>query len=63
MNGKETILVALNPSAAAAKADFDMGATFSKWTLLAGRKLKMSASRHAISLTVPGQSYAIYKIR
>jgi len=63
VNGRETILVVLNPSATAVRADFDMGALFSKWTLLAGKKIKMSRNGNAFSLTVPGQSYSVYKMR
>jgi glycosidase len=62
-NGKDAVLVILNPSAAACTADFETGIFNPKLTLLAGKKVKLTRNKGGLSVTVPGQTYAIYKMR
>jgi hypothetical protein len=62
-NGKDAVLVILNPSAAACVADFTTEIPHSKLTLLAGKKVKLTRNKGGLSVTVPGQTYAVYKMR
>jgi glycosidase len=62
-NGKDAMLVILNPSAAACTADFETGIPHSKLNLLAGKKVKLTRNRDGLSVTVPGRSYAVYKMQ
>ena len=63
VNGKDAVLVILNPSASLGAADFEIGMPHSKLSLLAGKKVKWTRNRTGLSVTVPGQTYAIYKMR
>lgn len=61
-DGNEQILVVLNPAAEEASAEFQLKPDAKKLKLLAGKKLKVKMKKGDYSLTVPGQSYAIYKL-
>jgi maltose alpha-D-glucosyltransferase/alpha-amylase len=62
-NGKDAVLVILNPSAEARTADITTDIPHSKLTLLAGKKVRVSRDKNGMSVTVPGVTYAVYKMR
>jgi glycosidase len=62
-NGKDAVMVILNPSAAASTAEFTTAIPHSKLTLLAGKKVKMARNRGGLTVTVPGRTYAVYGMR
>ena len=61
-HGDEHILVVLNPRAEAASAEFTLKPAAKKLKLLAGKKLKVKNKGGDYNLTIPGRSYAIYKL-
>ena len=61
-NGDEAILVILNPSAQDAEAAFILKSDATDHHLLAGKELSMSLEGDQYRVSVPGQTYAIYKL-
>ena len=59
---KDVVLVFLNPSNRDAEASFTLNIPYSNLTLLAGKDIAPSKSDAAISTTVPGKTFAIYKL-
>jgi glycosidase len=59
---QDVVLVILNPSAANTVAEFPLHYKYKKMELLAGKKLEVKNSDGNLKVTVPGQSYAIYKL-
>lgn len=59
---KDVVLVILNPSGKESNAEFDLNIPYTKLNLLAGKEVKVTADGKKISVTVPGQTYAIYKL-
>ena len=58
----DVILVVLNPSGRTAEATFDLDLRFSRPALLAGKELELINRNGTVSLTVPGKTYAIYRL-
>ena len=58
----DIILVILNPSGTESSAEFDLKIPYPKLRLLAGKEVGIATEGGRISLTVPGQTYAIYKL-
>ena len=63
VNGNDALLVILNPSTSVGSADFPVGVPHSKLTLLAGREVNWTRDRGGLSVMVPWQTYAIYKMQ
>jgi glycosidase len=59
---KDVILVVLNPSGTESKAKFEFGIPYSQLKLLAGREMSLVKEGQELTVTAPGQTYAIYKI-
>jgi maltose alpha-D-glucosyltransferase/alpha-amylase len=60
----DVVMVILNPSAQAAKAEFTLDKHFVDTTRLAGKSLQIKAlSGNKWEVEVPGVSYAIYKLK
>ena len=62
-NGKDIIVVIMNPIAKTTEATFDVKTEGSEFTLLAGKKLNITKTGTKIKVEVQGQSYAIYKLK
>ncbi len=60
--GKDVVLVILNPAGKDYDAVFDLNLSYSKMNLLAGKEMKLTRSEKRVSVIVPAQSYAIYKL-
>jgi len=60
---KDVVLIMLNPAAAACDAEFAFPADYRELQLLAGKELKISREGKRLKVHMPGQHYAIYKIR
>jgi maltose alpha-D-glucosyltransferase/alpha-amylase len=61
-NGKEMVLVVLNPSKQECKAEFNINVPFNELKVLAGEKFEFTKEGNKIMMTVPGVKYGIYKI-
>jgi glycosidase len=61
-HSNETILVLLNPSAAACSAQFMVKPLFSRHELLAGAEVTINSQEGIYRVQMSGQSYAIYKL-
>ena len=61
-NGDDTVLVMLNPAAKKVKAEFSITPIANEHKLLAGQALTMKYKQGQYKITMPGQSYAIYKL-
>ena len=61
-NGKDVILVILNPAGTVSTASFDLNISYSDLKLLAGKKITLSKKEDNVTVTVPGRTYAIYKL-
>ena len=59
---KDAVIVILNPSGKESSAEFSLNIPFSKLTLLAGKEVKVTKDVTKISVVVPKQTYAIYKL-
>jgi glycosidase len=62
-NGKDVILVVLNPSAQASSAEFNFNIPYKKLQLLAGKEIKISRKEKTMKCEVPGISFAVYKVK
>ena len=60
--GKETILALFNPAGRESGASFTLNIAAKKLELLAGDKINISNKKQDYSLTMPGISYAIYRL-
>lgn len=58
----DVILVVLNPAGKAAQATFDLNMPFTRLSLLAGKKLEVINRNGTVSITVPGKTYALYRL-
>jgi maltose alpha-D-glucosyltransferase/alpha-amylase len=63
VNGKDAILVVLNPSEKSVSAEIQAPVPFKKLQLLAGKELKTSKTDKTLNLDIPGISFAIYKLK
>jgi maltose alpha-D-glucosyltransferase/alpha-amylase len=61
-NGKDAVLVVMNPAGKMVSAEFRLNREFKKMKLLAGKEIKMTRRDKTLKLIVPGISYAVYKI-
>ncbi len=61
-NGKDVLLIIINPSEKAAAAEFQMSVPYTKLKLLAGKEIHISKKGTTVSLNAPGISYAVYKM-
>lgn len=61
-NGKDVVVVALNPSEKNSTAEFTLDLQFTRMNLLAGRKTELAISGKKIRMSMSGRSYAIYKL-
>ena len=62
-NGKDAILVILNPSGKTVKAEFSLNREYKKLRLLAGKDCTISRKDKNMNLEIPGVTYAIYKLK
>jgi maltose alpha-D-glucosyltransferase/alpha-amylase len=62
-NGKDVILVILNPAEKASTAEFHMNVPYTKLQLLAGKEIRITKKDNMLSLDVPGITYAVYKVK
>jgi len=60
---KEVIVIILNPSASETKADFNFTYEYKDLELIAGKELAIEKAGGRMNITVPGQCYAVYKLR
>ncbi|MEJ2629462.1 MAG: hypothetical protein P8078_13035, partial [bacterium] len=61
-NGDDMALIILNPGGKKADAQFDLKPVISELKLLAGTDLKIKPDGTAYNISIPGRSYAIYKL-
>jgi maltose alpha-D-glucosyltransferase/alpha-amylase len=59
---KDVILVMLNPAGKECTANFELNISYSNLKLLAGKEIKVAKDQKKITVTMPGQTYAIYKL-
>jgi len=62
-NGKDVILVILNPSGKKVSAEFQMNTPYKKLQLLSGKEIRISKKDGTLSLDVPEITYAVYKLK
>jgi maltose alpha-D-glucosyltransferase/alpha-amylase len=60
--GKETILAVFNPAERTETAAFNMNIDATGFKLLAGSNIEISCDNGSYSVTIPGITYAIYKL-
>jgi maltose alpha-D-glucosyltransferase/alpha-amylase len=60
---KDVVIVALNPSGKESSASFNLNINYSEMILIAGKKIKISKADKKITFVMPGQTYAIYKLK
>ncbi len=60
--GKETIIAIFNPAGREARASFSINIAAKKLKLLAGDKINITNKNQDYTLTMPGISYAVYKV-
>jgi maltose alpha-D-glucosyltransferase/alpha-amylase len=58
----DVILVVLNPAGRAEQATFDLNKRFTRLSLLAGKELEVTNRNGTVSMTVPGKTYALYRL-
>ena len=56
------VLVILNPSGKEANAEFEMNIPFNKLNLIAGKEISVKKNGGKLSVDIPNQTYAIYKL-
>jgi maltose alpha-D-glucosyltransferase/alpha-amylase len=61
-NGDEKILVVLNPADRSAEAEFGLKPVIKNFELLAGTESEVELQKENVRITIPGQSYSLYKI-
>jgi maltose alpha-D-glucosyltransferase/alpha-amylase len=61
--GKETILAIFNPADRTETAKFSLNIDAKDFRLLAGDKIKITSNNRNYTVTTPGISYAIYKLK
>ncbi len=61
-NGKHALLAVFNPAARTETASLDCPLPFRNTRLLAGSAAKLTRKGQQLTLVVPGQSYALYKL-
>jgi len=59
---KNVVLVILNPSGTEAKAEFPLNIPASHLALLAGKSVALDWSNGSAAVTIPGRTYAIYRL-
>jgi glycosidase len=62
VDGKDAVLAVFNPAARTVSAEFDCPLPFKRARLLAGREAKLVQAGARVTLSAPGQSYALYKL-
>jgi maltose alpha-D-glucosyltransferase/alpha-amylase len=60
---KDIALVILNPSGKEQTAVFKLNVKYNKLNLLAGKEVKISNNNNEVSVTIPGRTFAIYKLQ
>jgi glycosidase len=60
---KDVVLVFLNPSGAETQAEFTLPLDYSELKLLAGKEIALNKEGNNMKVQMPGQSYAIYKVK
>ena len=60
---KEVVIVALNPSQKESSGSFNLNVNYKELVLIAGKEIKISKSDNNITFIMPGQTYAIYKLK
>jgi maltose alpha-D-glucosyltransferase/alpha-amylase len=60
---KDAVLVFLNPAGAETVAEFSVSPHWEELQLLAGKELKISREGNHVHVHMPGQSYAVYKMK
>lgn len=61
-NGKDVILIIINPSDKVVNAKFPMNILYKKMQLLAGKEIKINREGNLMNATVPGITYSVYKL-
>jgi glycosidase len=59
---QNVVIVVLNPAAEESHAEFNFDRPYSKLKLVAGKDVKIALSGKTMSMSVPGRTYAIYKL-
>ena len=62
-NGKDVLIVVMNPIAKETNATFELKAEGSSFILLAGKELNISKTGTTVNVKIQGQTYAIYKLK
>jgi glycosidase len=60
---RNVVLIMLNPAASETDAEFEFTADYKELQWLAGKELKISKEENHLKVHMPGQSYAIYKMK
>jgi glycosidase len=60
---KDVVVVILNPSGKECQAEFGLNIQYKTLELLSGQEVKLSKSENKLTVVMPGQTYAIYKLR
>jgi len=55
--------VILNPSGQEVNAEFELDTPYKKLNLLAGKEIKIIKNAKKLSVEIPNQTYAIYKLK
>ena len=59
----DVVIVLLNPSGKEVTAEFDINIDYKKTEVLAGSKLKLTKKGKKVTVTMPGQTYSIVKLK
>jgi maltose alpha-D-glucosyltransferase/alpha-amylase len=62
-NGKDVVLVILNPAERTVSAEFKMNISYNKLQLLTGKEIKIKRNDKVLNIDVPGITYAVYKVK
>jgi maltose alpha-D-glucosyltransferase/alpha-amylase len=60
---RDVVLVILNPSGKEAEAEITLNIPYSKMKLLSGKEIQLTKKDKKILATVPGQTYAMYRLQ
>ncbi|MCX6122894.1 MAG: alpha-amylase family glycosyl hydrolase [Ignavibacteriales bacterium] len=62
-NGKDEMLIILNPAEKTVTAEFQVNMPYKKLQLLAGKEIKVTKNEKTLKIEVPGIMYAVYKVQ
>ncbi|MBN1397779.1 MAG: glycosylase [Bacteroidetes bacterium] len=61
-NGKDAVLIVLNPAGKEATAEFKINIPYKKLQLLAGKEIEIKREKMTVKLRIPGTTYSVYKL-